>query len=307
MDPICHSLVGASLGATGLARKTRYAVPTLVLAANLPDIDGIAYFFGTAAYVLRRGTTHGIPAMLILPVLLALAMRSWSRFRGADQPGRSTSLRWLLILSALGVASHPALDWLNTYGMRWLMPFADTWFYGDTLFIADGIVWALLLAGLLATRWMRAERLPWHRRPACWTLAALLVYVGMNFAITRHAGVVVERQLAADPPLRFMASPVPYDPFMRMLVLEYPGEYRFGKLRLGSELTLDPDVIAKGDPAVFAAARRQREGRWFLFPYAFVDDEQGRRIIRLADARYVRDLSSDSWREFGRLSLEVRD
>ena len=50
----------------------------------------------------------------------------------------------LLGLSYVSVLSHPALDWLNTYGIRLLMPFDGRWFYGDTLFIVDPWVWLFL-------------------------------------------------------------------------------------------------------------------------------------------------------------------
>ena len=56
--------------------------------------------------------------------------------------------------------THPALDWLNTYGIRLLMPFDGRWFYGDVLFIVDPWVWLLLgTAVLLAhsgSRWLVA-------------------------------------------------------------------------------------------------------------------------------------------------------
>ena len=75
MDPVCHTLVGAVLGSTGLERKTRFGRVTLILGANLPDVDVISYGWGeTVALGFRRGVTHGIPALLILPVLLAGAM-----------------------------------------------------------------------------------------------------------------------------------------------------------------------------------------------------------------------------------------
>ena len=51
----------------------------------------------------------------------------------------------LILLTYIGVLTHPALDWLNTYGVRLLMPFDGHWFYGDALFIIDPWVW--LLAG----------------------------------------------------------------------------------------------------------------------------------------------------------------
>src|SRR5690606_12985534 len=57
----------------------------------------------------------------------------------------------LLGVTTLAVLTHPTLDWLNNYGMRWLMPFDGRWFYGDALFIIDPWVW-LALGGLLFLR-----------------------------------------------------------------------------------------------------------------------------------------------------------
>lgn len=58
----------------------------------------------------------------------------------------------LLGIAFLGVWSHPLLDWVNTYGIRLLMPFRDTWFYGDTLFIIDPWLWLLAGAGVVLAR-----------------------------------------------------------------------------------------------------------------------------------------------------------
>jgi inner membrane protein len=55
-------------------------------------------------------------------------------------------------LAYLGVLSHPALDWLNTYGVRLLMPFDGRWFYGDTLFIIDPWFWLIAAAGVVLAR-----------------------------------------------------------------------------------------------------------------------------------------------------------
>lgn len=105
-----------------------------------------------AALYFRRGLSHGILAMLVLPVLLTGTIWLWQRWRGggsaqhADTPFRPGAI---LILAFLGVWSHPLLDWLNTYGVRLLMPFDGTWFYGDTLFIIDPWMWLLTSAGLV--------------------------------------------------------------------------------------------------------------------------------------------------------------
>ena len=58
----------------------------------------------------------------------------------------------LLLLSTIATLSHPALDTLNTYGVRWLMPFNGRWFYGDTLFIVDPWVWLALAIGVILSR-----------------------------------------------------------------------------------------------------------------------------------------------------------
>jgi inner membrane protein len=150
MDPLTHTLVGANLAATRLGEKTRFATAALVIGANLPDIDGVCYLVdGDLALGFRRGWTHGILALVVLPIafaaLLYLLDRWWEGEKRAD-------FRWLLVLSAVAVWSHPTLDWLNTYGMRWLMPFSGRWFYGDAVFILDVWLWLILGVGYLAGR-----------------------------------------------------------------------------------------------------------------------------------------------------------
>ena len=64
MDPLTHTLVGASLASSKLGEKTRYATAALVIGANLPDIDVLSYFAGgDAALGFRRGWTHGVLAL----------------------------------------------------------------------------------------------------------------------------------------------------------------------------------------------------------------------------------------------------
>ncbi len=311
MDPICHTLVGASLGATGLARKTRFGAATLIVAANLPDIDAITYFSdGAAAYAIRRGVTHGIPALLVLPVVLAAVVTGIARIR--PSPAREASFRWLLILSAIGVWSHPSLDYLNTYGMRWLMPFVNRWFYIDVLFIIDWVVWLTLIVGLVAAWVLRRRSLEWFKRPATIALAFLIAYIGTNFALTR---VAMNAALAATntfPPQRVMASPVPFNPFRREIVFEYDDEYRLGTVHLTPLPRFEgrPEVIAKGDPALLVRAREFLTGRQFLswarFPYAIVEETDGGTVLWVADARYVADPTQERMREFGAVRLELR-
>lgn len=143
MDPFAHTLVGATLGETGLKKTTPLATTTLVLGANAPDLD-FFWSLGDSDHSLwlRRGITHGVVAMAVLPLLLAGLMYGIGMLRtrrGAPPPRFGA----LFGLSLLSVLTHPALDWMNTYGVRLLMPFDGRWFYGDSFFIIDPWVWLL--------------------------------------------------------------------------------------------------------------------------------------------------------------------
>src|SRR5262245_9062523 len=133
MDNLTHTLAGLALADSGLKRTTRLGTLTLLVAANLPDIDGLSYVFGsgTDGLAFRRGWTHGILAMVVLPLVLTGIILLCARRRPGVDGG------WLLLWAAIGVWSHPLLDLLNAYGVRLLMPFAARWFYGDALFIID--------------------------------------------------------------------------------------------------------------------------------------------------------------------------
>jgi len=160
MDPIAHTLVGATMAQTGLRKLTPLATATLIIGANLPDIDGVMSFFGSDdSLYYRRGITHGVLAQLLLPILLTALVMAYDRLvrRRKDAALHPVRPVQLLLLAYLGVLSHPLLDWLNTYGVRLLMPFSGRWFYGDTLFIVDAWMWLLMGAAAVfaysQTRW----------------------------------------------------------------------------------------------------------------------------------------------------------
>ena len=145
MDPLTHTLAGASLAQTRFGRL-RLGTATCVIGANLPDIDAATYFLGgDVALGFRRGWTHGVLAMTVLPPLLAWVMHQVDRVRCRRAPSATpVPVGRLVGLSYVAVLSHPALDWLNTYGIRLLMPFDGRWFYGDALLVVDPWVWLLL-------------------------------------------------------------------------------------------------------------------------------------------------------------------
>lgn len=216
MDPITHTLTGAALSRAGLRQTTPLATAALVAGANAPDIDGLIYLTGAGyqALALRRGWTHGPLAVALLPFAVAglvLAYDRWlRRRRSPEQP----PARWwpLLLLSFLGVLTHPVLDWLNTYGIRLLMPFSRQWFYGDALFIVDPWVWLLLGGALFLTGRARLQTtLAWA------LLGGLLTLLVLTAPIPVAAKVVWSAGLAALAAARGMAARTRRQPSLRFV------------------------------------------------------------------------------------------
>ena len=177
VDPIAHSLTGGALAAAGLKRVTPLATAALLIGANAPDIDALTYFGGDyASLAHRRGWTHGVLALVVWPFVVAGALLAFDRVRRRYRPGLTPARAGpLLAVSTIAVLTHPTLDWLNNYGMRWLMPFDGRWFYGDALFIIDPWVW-LALGGVLFLA--HSERAAAKAAWALFALAAsILVFV----------------------------------------------------------------------------------------------------------------------------------
>mgnify|MGYP002777039434 CR=1 FL=1 len=193
MDNLTHSLAGALLGQMGLKKLTGRAMPTLIIAANIPDIDAYASFLGTYGLTVRRGITHGPLALLLLPVMLTGLVLLYNRWRPAAQPVHAGKL---LLLAYIGTLSHPALDWLNSYGIRLLEPFSSTWYAGDTLFIIDVWIWAALIGCFVWSRWREKRGGNWQR-PAWLGFAAISAYIVTNGLITAKAEALGTAAVAA--------------------------------------------------------------------------------------------------------------
>ena len=282
MDNLTHGLVGALIGQAGLKRKTGLAMPALVIGANLPDVDAACFLWldGVQHVGFRRGITHGPIAWGVLPLILAGLLWGWDRWqakRGKRPEGRlPVHFGWLYALAFIACLTHPALDWLNVYGIRLLEPFSTRWFYGDVLFIID--VWLWLGLGFATWLSLRRERRggEW-RRPARIAIAGALVYVGTNWLITERAETDLTQGLPAGAIA--IASPQP--------LLFYKRETIVGD---GSGLWIIDGKVRGGDLRtcnLVPAAERDPDLRAFLFwsRAPFAEEIDGGWTIR--DARYA--------------------
>ena len=171
MDPLAHTLLGATMAESGLRDRSPLATATLLVGVNLPDVDALVTVLGTDASLhYRRGVTHGVLSMVVSPLMLCGLVLLWDRYmRRKRAPDRSPArFQALLPLAYLSVLSHPLLDWLNNYGVRLLSPFTNEWFYGDSVFIVDPWLWLLLAASVVLAR---SETKP---TKVAWLVLALL-------------------------------------------------------------------------------------------------------------------------------------
>ncbi len=304
MDPLCHTLTGLAMGHAGLKRRTPLALTTLALAANAPDIDIAVLATDTLQMSFRRGWTHGPPAMVLLPLALAGLILAYDRLvRQRRHPAPAPVVpAQLLGLAALGTWSHPLLDYMNSYGIRLLMPFSERWFYGDALYIVDP--WLYLLLGLGVVWAIRARVAAAGRRAARVTLAAAALYVALMYGSNLWARAEVRAGLtrAGRGEARFMVTPVPFNPFRREVLVDIGDRYEKGFLAFSPAPRFRPagyGVIKNdGHPAARAAAASER-GRQFLgwsrFPFFVVTATATGQTVTVNDARYSGPSGREGW------------
>jgi inner membrane protein len=183
MDNVTHTLIGALLGES-IARATQpdprglpgevrrnLLVATAAIGSNLPDVDVLYSFIGGKVnYLLQhRGHSHTIIGALLLATV-AFVVARW-RLARRGQPPSSQDLRWLGGVLGLTALLHIGMDFTNNYGVHPFWPLWNRWFYGDSVFIAEPLLWAACapLAFTFRTRLARA------------VVAAVLV-IGMGLA-----------------------------------------------------------------------------------------------------------------------------
>ena len=310
MDPLTHMLTGACMSRAGLNRKTSLATLTLVVSAEVSDVDFLAYFGGPVfGFAHHRGITHtflGVPAMAALALGMVWLVDRLLARRGHP---RKTPPRWGLLYAyaGLGALSHILLDFTNSYGVRPLEPFYPRWFSWDIVSLVEPLILLPLLAGLITPslfRLIQEEVGAPHtdqsgRGGAILALACLVLVWGVRDFEHRRAVAALESRLYHDAePLRVSAYPYDTNPFLWYAVVETPDA--FETMHVDSlKPEVDPQNRARirykpEESPASLAAKKSYLGRvyldWAQYPMFEVeqrDSGEARYLVRFYDLRYA--------------------
>lgn len=283
-------MLGGALGKAGLASRTPLGMTTLIVASNLPDVDVAVFATDTLAMSFRRGWTHGVLAQATLPLALTAIVLICDRLFRRHRAER-VKARQVLLLSYIGVLCHVFFDFLNSYGVRLLMPFSERWFYGDALYVVDPIMYVTLGFGW----WLASRRRT--RRPARIALTVVAAYVAImlvsNLAARREVrGGMTRAGRPGDT--RFMVTPVFGNPFRREVIVDVGDRYEKGMLwfeplphfRPAGYGVNEGFTAPEVQPALQSPLARAYL-RWSRFPFVQVNPTPPLDGIWLNDYRYA--------------------
>lgn len=302
MDNITHTLTGVALANAGLKRKTRYAMLALVVGSNLPDIDIVSEFWGTATYLkYHRGITHSILGAAVLACALAAVIYYFGR--RASPPKKASpplNARWLLVICAIALECHVLMDFTNQYGIRPFLPFSGRWYGWDIMFIIDPLLLAVLVAGIAIPALFRliseevGARKPGFQLGAILSLCFLVGLWGLRDLAHRRVLHQLDAHLyKGENPLRVGAFPTPANPFDWVGVVETDSAFHvLTTSALSNDVdTPDERVFYKPESSPpLEAAEKSRTARIFLdfarFPWALVEPTEKGYDVTLRDLRF---------------------
>jgi len=283
-----HTFVGIAIARAGTEKWARNAMITAVLASNFPDIDSITGLWGTAAYLdHHRGITHsliGIPifALILSGVIYLFSENFWRTYA----------------IALIAMASHPALDFLNSYGVRPFMPWSNRWYYGDAVFIIDPFLDLILLIGILVGSWFSKRK-----RTATWlSFLAAALYIGARVELhTMAVSNLVSRFAEIPNVTKSVALPEVSPATWQAIIETQEKTTQFRLSPFGSPVAWNgPVVELSNDPfdeTVIEAAKARSAAallRFARFPIARVERLPSGYRITILDFRFYRDATKTS-------------
>lgn len=221
MDNVTHTLAGIAVAELTYQVRLRRSAPnpafrgalwlSSALASSTPDLDIVLapLVRHPLGYVLHhRGHTH----TLVLAPLLALLPFFFARLRlgrTSKTPVTTLESAQLYLIAVGAVFLHLLMDFGNSYGLHPFWPLDSRWYFGDSMFIAEPLLWAALAVPLFFVAELRVERAIFGGIAVLGLLLSaflpMVSYLGLGLAfavtllmvwLTRRAGPVARPALA---------------------------------------------------------------------------------------------------------------
>ncbi len=308
MEPVTHALTSLALGRAGLNRATRLATPMLLVAGLAADLDWLSLAGGARAFLHgHRTATHSLAGTAA--IALATAGIFW--WLGRKHPASPVRLLPALAVCSAGAGAHLLMDLTNSYGVKLLWPFRQSWYAWDLVHSIDPWVLFLLLLGLLLPGLFRliSEEIgarPKRRGPqrgAIVALALLVLYMGGRWAMHDRALEMLRwRVYHGEAPLAVGAFPTGASPLTWSGVVETDNALQQLEVSFAPGSSFDPDLgrtLFKPEPSpALDAARKSEVAQELLqfarFPRAHVEKTADGYHVELRDLRFVSLLSGGS-------------
>ena len=225
MEPVTHALASLTLARAGVGRRTRFAVPMLLVSGLVADLDWVSYIAGAPAFLeWHRTASHSLLSVGVISIGIA------SLFWVAGRRNTSLPVRFFpaLAVCAAGAGLHLLLDLADSAGVQLLWPFNARWFAWDLSPAVDPALLAILLVGLLVPGLLnliseeiggRSKRRP-GRRGAVIALSVAALYIcGRELQHQRASALLNSHTYRQEAPLRVEAFPTS-SPFLWHGVVE---------------------------------------------------------------------------------------
>lgn len=212
MDMLTHALLGAQAASLGAGRRLGRRDRLLLggVAAAFPDLDFLAFPLDPLRFLAdwHQGATH---SLLLLPL--------WALLLGAAYcvpERRWPALGEATAVSAIGLASHAALDLVTAYGIQLFYPLSERRLSLGMTYVIDPLITLILGASIAAS--LRSGR----RGFAAAGLALLCLCLGAQALLKQQAlRLGAEAAAAAGiAPRRLEALAQPFSPFNWKLIAE---------------------------------------------------------------------------------------
>jgi inner membrane protein len=279
----------------------------MTLAAEAPDLDVFGSLKGPVfGFAHHRGFTHSFLGLLPVEALVVGFVYLIWRLRRRKIKDPKLQPRWGLLFGFAYLAglTHILLDFTNNYGVRPFWPFSEKWYSWDIVFIADPIILALLVGGLVVPAFFALidkelgvrQRGPRGRWGALAALAGLVTLWGVrDYEHRRAVNALEARSYEGANAVRVSAYPNWWSPVHWSGVVE---AQNFLAVMMVDSLTpeVDPDggmqVFYKPEETpVTLAAKESYLGRvyldWAQYPITETEQVPEGYVVRFRDLRYA--------------------